>query len=118
MINPLSNYPKPPPPKTSVDMIPKNVSGTYAKCLILLCITMGGCGPLISKPTPPATQVCPAAAMAECDTKDPATPATAAETSADFAMDLATFFKAQRNECAALNNAKIDCIKPKSKKSK
>ena len=75
----------------------------------LVCLLLGGCFS-VTKPTPPAPQVCPAAAMAECDTKDPAAPATAAETSADFAMDLATFFKAQRNECAALNHAKAGCI--------
>ena len=96
-------------------MIPKRFSGTYAKCLILLCITMSGCFRL-NKPAPPALTVCPAASMAECDTSDPATPETAAEISADFAMDLATFFKTQRDLCAALNRAKLACLRPGKEK--
>lgn len=75
----------------------------------LACLLLGGCFS-VTKPTPPAPQVCPAAAMTECDTTEPDMPATAAETSADFAMDLATFFKTQRNECSAKNDAKAACI--------
>ena len=96
-------------------MIPKPVSGTYAKCLILLCITMSGCFRL-NKPAPPSPQVCAAALLAECDTSDPAMPATAAEISADFALDLATYYKTQRNECAALNRAKLACLRPGKEK--
>jgi hypothetical protein len=82
----------------------------------LLCVFLGGCFSF-TKPSPAASEapVCPAPAMAECDTTDPETPATAAETSADFAMDLATYLRAQRNECAALNRSKIVCLRPKEK---
>ena len=96
-------------------MIPKTASGSYAKCLILLALLMPGCA-LFSRQPPPALTVCPAASLAECDTSDPATPATAAEISADFALDLATFFKTQRNLCAALNRAKAACLTPGKEK--
>ena len=81
----------------------------------LLCLFLGGCFS-VTKPAPPVPIVCPAAAMAECDTSEPATPATAAEMSADFALDMATFFRAQRNECAALNRAKAACLRPGKEK--
>ena len=97
-------------------MIPKSVSGSYAKCLILLALLIPGCA-IFSRQPPPALTACPAVAMAECDTSDPATPATAAEISADFALDLATYYKTQRNECAALNRAKLGCLRPGKEKS-
>jgi hypothetical protein len=82
----------------------------------LACLLLGGCFTL-TKPTPtpsPKPPVC--TAMAECDTSEPATPATAAEMSADFALDLATYYKTQRNECAALNRAKAACLRPGKEK--
>lgn len=91
-------------------MFPKNVSATYAKRLILLVLLMASGCAVFSRPPPPVKNACAAKAMAKCDTTDPETPATAAEMSADFALDLAAFFKAQRNECSALNEAKTECI--------
>lgn len=83
----------------------------------LACLLLSGCfGSVISKAPPPSSAVCPAVSMAECDTSDPATPATAAEISADFALDLAAFYKAQRTECAKLNSAKAGCLRPDSDK--
>jgi hypothetical protein len=100
-------------------MIPKFSSGSCPKTLISLALLMAinftGCF-RISKPAPPTPLVCPAASMAECDTAEPSIPATAAEMSADFALDLATYYKAQRNECAALNRAKGACLRPGKEK--
>jgi hypothetical protein len=80
----------------------------------LLCLLLGGCFSF-AKPAPtPSPPVC--TAMAECDTSEPAIPTTAAEMSADFALDLATYYKTQRNECAALNRAKIVCLRPGKEK--
>ena len=81
----------------------------------IICLCLAGCFS-VTKPAPPLPLVCPIAAMAECDTKDPETPATAGEMSADFALDLATVFRAQRDECAALNAAKGQCLRPKKTK--
>ena len=81
----------------------------------LVCLLLGGCLS-VTKPPPPTPLVCPFAAMAECDTSEPATPSTAAEMSADFALDLATYYRTQRNECAALNRAKIACLRPGKEK--
>jgi hypothetical protein len=81
----------------------------------LACLFLGGCVS-VAKPPPPAQIVCPVSAMAECDTSDPATPATAAEMSADFSLDLATYFRTQRDECAALNRAKAMCLRPVKEK--
>lgn len=84
------------------------------RVVLVGCLALQGCFslPKLPQPSTPAPELVPCAevALAECDTKNPETPATAAEISADFAMDLATFFKTQRNECAALNRAKLDCL--------
>lgn len=85
------------------------------KLLILLAFAISGCI-TFKKPPPAATEapVCAPEFMAECDTTNPDLP-PASETSADFAMDLAKFHQRQRDECAALNRAKIGCLRPKDK---
>jgi len=96
-------------------MIPKNVSGTYRGCLILLGLLMvSGCS-LFARQPPPPSIVCPAAAMALCDVSSPPVPEQMA---ADDAIDRAIYHITQRNECAALNSAKIDCINGVTKKGK
>ena len=82
---------------------------------LIICAMLTGCGPIISKAPPPASVVCPAAAMALCDTKTPPVPA---EMSADEAADRATFAIFQRDECAELNAAKLACLTQTEKKTK
>ena len=94
-------------------MLTKSVSRPNAKALILLAFAMGGCV-TFKKPPPAATEapVCAPEFMAECDTTEPLTTRSGAETSADYAMDLAKARKAQLFECAALNAAKAACLRP------
>lgn len=74
--------------------------------VLAICATLSACS-VFTPVQPPARIVCPAVAMAKCDTTNPV---IGAELSADGAADLAVYFRAQRNECSALNDAKRDCI--------
>lgn len=98
-------------------MLTKSVSRPSAKLLILLAFSMSGCITL-KKPPPAATEapVCAPEFIAECDTTEPLTTRSGAETSADYAMDLAKARKAQLFECAALNAAKAICLTPPAPK--
>lgn len=81
---------------------------------LAMCATLSGCS-VFAPVQPPAQVVCPAATMAKCDTSDPE---LGAELSADGAADLALFFRSQRNECAVLNDGKLDCLNPNNKQRK
>ena len=82
---------------------------------LIICAMLSGCGSIISKAPPPASVVCPAAAMALCDTTNPPIPDSMA---ADDAIDRAIFAVTQRNECDRLNAAKLACINQNEKKPK
>ena len=84
--------------------------------LIIIIAMLSGCG-LFNRPPPPASVVCPVAAMALCDVSSPPVPEQMA---ADDAIDRAIYHLTQRNECAQLNAAKLDCLSvgKKSRKSK
>ena len=82
--------------------------------LILVMLMLSACGPMISKTTPPASVVCPASAMAKCDTKYEPVPDAMA---ADDAVDRLILAIAQRNQCDQLNDAKAECL-TNGKKSK
>ena len=83
------------------------------KAPILLALLMLSACSVFAPVQPPAQVVCPAATMAKCDTSDPE---IGAELSADGAADLALFFRSQRNECAVLNDGKLDCLRVKKGK--
>ena len=82
---------------------------------LIVCAMLSGCGIFARQPPPPPSVVCPAVAMALCDTKTPPVPA---EMTADEAADRATFAIFQRNECAELNAAKLACLNQSRKKPK
>ena len=89
-------------------------SGIFIACLILVAMTSSGCS-LFARQPPPASVVCPAAAMALRDTTSPPIPEQMA---ADDAIDRAIYHVTQRNECAELNAAKLACLTQSEKKPK
>ena len=94
-------------------MIPKRISGSCPKTSILLGLLISGCAPIVSKSPPPASVVCPIAALAECDTSAPPVPNAMA---ADDAIDRLILALAQRDACAILNSEKLACLRHKPTK--
>ena len=82
------------------------------KTALVLLLTLSGCS-IFARQPPPASIVCPTVALALCDVTTPPVPEQLA---ADDAVDRLILALNQRNECAALNRAKLGCLRPGKEK--
>ena len=74
---------------------------------LILCLMLSGCS-IFARHPPPASVVCPAVALALCDVTTPPVPEQLA---ADDAVDRLILAMTQRDACAALNRAKLACLR-------